>query len=149
MSQQQLQQLSQELQEIEQQVQTLQAEVEATQEEKSNVDEAIDALGSLETDSTVQVPIGGGAYLRATIEDIDEVIVDLGGDYAAELEEDDAVSALESKKENLDEQISDLNGEISELQTEQEQLEQQAQQIQQQAMQQQLQGMQGQGQDDE
>nr|WP_267128241.1 prefoldin subunit alpha [Natrarchaeobaculum aegyptiacum] len=126
-------------------MQALQTDVENVQDEKSNVDEAIDALDQLETESTVQVPIGGGAYLRATIQDIDEVIVDLGADYAAELEEDDAVSALESKKENLDERVSELNSEIAELQTEQEELEQQAQQLQQQAMQQQLQGLGGQG----
>ena len=149
MSQQQLQQLSQQLQELEEQIEGLQANVEAVQQEKTNVDEAIDAIQTLETGSTVQMPLGGGAYLRTTIENIDEVIVELGADYAAEFEEADAVDALENKKERLDEQIDELNEEIAELETESSELEQQAQQLQQQAMQQQMQQMgQGQGPDE-
>jgi prefoldin alpha subunit len=94
------------------------------------------------------MPLGGGAYLRTTIENIDEVIVELGADYAAEFEEGDAVDALDNKKDHLDDQIEELNEQLAELETESEELEQQAQQLQQQAMQQQMQGM-GQGQPDE
>ncbi|MGM0389900.1 MAG: prefoldin subunit alpha, partial [Natrinema limicola] len=94
-------------------------------------------------------PIGGGAYLRANVEDIDEVIVELGADYAGQFEQDDAVDALENKKENLDDRIDEVNSEIAELESESTELEQQAQQLQQQAMQQQMQGMgQGQGPDE-
>ncbi len=124
-------------------------EVESLRQEKTEIDEATEALETLESGSTVQVPLGGGAYLRATVEDIDEAIVELGANYAAEFEQDGAVDALENKKELVDEQISDLNDEVTELEAESQQLEQQAQQMQQQAMQQQMQQMgQGQGQPD-
>ncbi|NGM70077.1 prefoldin subunit alpha [Natronolimnobius sp. AArcel1] len=148
MGQQQLQQLSQELQELEQQIEALEGEVESLRQEKTEIDEATDALETLESGSTVQVPLGGGAFLRATIEDIDEAIVELGANYAAEFEQDGAVDALESKKELVDEQISELNDEVTELEAESQQLEQQAQQMQQQAMQQQMQQMGQQGQPD-
>jgi prefoldin alpha subunit len=90
----------------------------------------------------VQVPLGGGAYLRAEVQDIDEVIVGLGGNYAAEQESDDAIDALRTKQDALDERIAEVRGEISDLEDESAELEQQAQQMQQQMQQQQMQQMQ-------
>ncbi len=142
--QQELQAISQQLQELEGQIGALEATVEEIRAEKSETDEAIEAVETLESGSVVQVPLGGGAYLRAEIEDIDEVIVELGADYAAEFEQDDAVATLENKKDRLDGRIGDVTEEISNLEAESSQLEQKAQQLQQQAMQQQMQGLQGQ-----
>ncbi|MFB6194858.1 MAG: prefoldin subunit alpha, partial [Haloplanus sp.] len=77
--QQQLQQLSQEMQAIEEEIEELEAEAEDLRSRQTEIDEAIEAIQTLDTGSTVQVPLGGGAYLRAEVQDIDEVIVDLGG----------------------------------------------------------------------
>ena len=128
--QQELQELAQQLEAIEEQQQAIEAEIEGLQTRKQEVDEAIEAIENLETDSTVQVPLGGGAYLRATIGDIDEVTVELGGGYAAERGQDGAVETLESKKETLDDRIDDLRSEVAELESESEELEQKAQQMQ-------------------
>ncbi len=134
--QQELQELAQQLEAIEEQQAAVEAEIEGLQTRKREIDEAVEAIDSLETDSTVQVPLGGGAYLRATIENIDEVTVELGGGYAAERDQDGAVETLESKKETLDDRIEGLRSEVAELESEGEQLEQKAQQMQQQQMQQ-------------
>ncbi|ADQ65715.1 prefoldin alpha subunit/subunit 5 [Halogeometricum borinquense DSM 11551] len=147
--QQQLQQLSQELQAIEQEIEELEGDVSDLQQEKSEIDEAIEAIETLETGSTVQVPLGGGAYLRADVQDIDEVIVGLGGDYAAEQEQDDAIEALRLKQDSIDERIAAVQGEISDLEDESSELEQQAQQMQQQMQQQQMQQMQQMQEDDD
>jgi prefoldin alpha subunit len=144
---QEMQQLSQELQALEEEQEALEGNAEMLREEKRSVDEAIDAVGSLDTGTTVQVPLGGGAYVRATIEDIDEIIVELGGGYAAEQPEGDAVETLESRKDTIDDRISDVQSEIAEVETELEELEQRARQLQQQQMQQQMQQLQQQ--DDE
>lgn len=138
-SQQELQQLSQQLQEVEEQIEGVNAEVESLRAEQSEIDEAIDAIETLETGAVVQVPLGGGAHVRAEVLDIDEIAVDLGGGYAAERDQDGAVTTLENKKGTLDDRIADLNEEIEELREESSRLEQQAQQLQQQALQQQLQ----------
>jgi len=138
-----LQEVSQQIQEVEQGIEAVEGEIEAVREEKSDIDEAIDAIQGLETGSTVQVPIGGGAYVRATIEDIDEVIVSLGADYATEAEHEDAIELLEEQKDQLDERIEELNEQLAELETEEEQLNQRAQQLQQQQMQQQMGAMGG------
>jgi prefoldin alpha subunit len=145
--QQQLQQIAQEIEQIEEQIEELEGEVEDYQQEKRDMDEAVEAIETLETGSTVQVPLGGGAFVRAEIEDIDEVIVEFGAGYAAEQEQDDAADILESKKELIDDRIEDVREDIAELETEAEEMEQQAQQLQQQQMQQ-MQQMQQQADDE-
>jgi prefoldin alpha subunit len=145
--QQQLQQLSQELEAIEEEIAELESEIEDLRDRQGEIDEAIEAIETLDSGSMVQVPLGGGAYVRAEIQDIDEVIVDLGGGYAAEQEQDDAVDALERKKGVLDDRIDDVEAEISELESESDEIEQQAQQMQQQMQQQQMQQMQQQQQE--
>ena len=143
--QQQLQQLSQELQAIDEEIETLQSEIDDLQTEQSEIDEAVEAIGTLDTGSTVQMPLGGGAYIRAEIQDIDEIIVDLGGDFAAEQDADNAADALRTKQDVLDDRIEEVRAEVGELEDESSELEQQAQQMQQQMQQQQMQQMQGDG----
>ena len=143
--QQQLQQLSQELQAIDEEIETLKAEIDDLQTEQAAIDDAIEAIDTLDTGSTVQMPLGGGAYVRAEVQDIDEIIVDLGGDFAAEQEADDAADALRTKQEVLDDRIDEVRAEVGELEDESSELEQQAQQMQQQMQQQQMQQMQQQG----
>jgi prefoldin alpha subunit len=138
--QQQLQQLSQELQAIDEEIETLKAEIDDLQTEQAAIDDAIEAIDTLDTGSTVQMPLGGGAYVRAEVQDIDEIIVDLGGDFAAEQEADDAADALRTKQEVLDDRIDEVRAEVGELEDESSELEQQAQQMQQQMQQQQMQG---------
>jgi prefoldin alpha subunit len=131
-----MQELAQQLEEIEEQQEAIENEIERLQAEKQDINEAIEAIGELESGSTVQVPVGGDAYVRAEIEDIDEVVVSLGGGYAAERDQDGAVETLETKQGTLDDRIEDLQSDITELETESEKLEQRAQQMQQQQMQQ-------------
>jgi len=97
----------------------------------------------------VQVPLGGDAYLRAEVQDIDEVIVSLGGGYAAEQDQDTAIDSLRLKQDAIDEEIDELESEIDELEEEADTLEEQAQAIQQRMQQQQMQQMQQMQQGDE
>ncbi len=140
--QQQLQQLSQELQALDEEIDVLESEIDDLNEEQSDIDDAVEAIETLDTGATVQVPLGGGAYVRAEVQDIDEIIVSLGGNYSAEQDQDDAVDVLRRKQEALDDRIEETQAEIDELESESQQLEQQAQQMQQQMQQQQMQQMQ-------
>lgn len=90
----------------------------------------------------MQVPLGGGAYVRAEVQDIDEIIVSLGGNYSAEQSEEDAIDVLGRKRDALDDRIEETQEEVDELESESQELEQQAQQMQQQMQQQQMQQMQ-------
>jgi prefoldin alpha subunit len=146
---QRLQELAQEIEALEEQMQALEAEIAGLQEQQLEIDEATDAVQELDSGATVQVPLGGGAYVRATIEEIDEIVVDLGGDFAAERDRDGAVESLEAKREIIDERIEELRSEIAEVETQSAELEEEAQQAQAQQMQQLQQQQQGQGRPDE
>lgn len=126
-SEQQLQELSQQLQILEEQLGALQAEVQSLRAQKTSVDDATEAIETLESGSTVQVPIGGGAYVRASVEDIDEIVVGIGAGYAAEQSQEDAVAVLEERKNLIDERIESVTNAIKELEAQGEQLGQQAQ----------------------
>ncbi len=131
-----MRQLQEQLEAINSEVASLEEDIEQLRTEKTKADEAIDAIDRLESDDVVQVPLGGDAYVRAEIQNIDEIVVSLGGGYAAERDQDGAVKSLNAKKETLDERIESVQSEITELQAESDELEQQAQQMQQQQMQQ-------------
>ncbi|MDS0282159.1 prefoldin subunit alpha [Haloarcula onubensis] len=134
-----MQQLQQEIEQLEAEMEAIDEEVERLQEKQSDIDDAIEAIDVLESGSTVQVPVGGDAYVRATVDDIDEIVVSLGGGYAAERDQDGAVDTLEAKKETLDDHIDGLHSDKAEVESEMTELEQQAQQMQQQQMQQMMQ----------
>ena len=137
--QQQLQQLSQQLQALEEEIEALEAEIESYRSEKTGIDEAVEAIETLETGSTVQVPLGGGAHVRASIEDIADIVVSLGGNYAATQPQDDAIDVLRRKQDALDDRIEETQASVDELESESSELERQAQQMQQQMQQQQMQ----------
>ena len=140
-----LQALSQQLQELDQVQSQLQTQLEATRVMREEVGEAIEALDELDTGSTVQVPLGGDAYVRAEIIDIDEVIVDVGADYAVEQPQDDAVEVLEDKREQIDETIEQIEASLDEVNEDIQQIETHAQQLRQQQLQQQSQQLGGGG----
>jgi prefoldin alpha subunit len=146
MSSPQLQELSEQLQALDAHRESVEAEIEALRAEQREIDEATDAIESLESGSTVQVPLGGGAYVRATIDEIDELIVGVGAGYAAERGQEGAIETLETRKGSIDDQIEELREEIEAVEEDIDALEAQASQLQQQAqqqLQQQMQGMQG------
>ncbi|MFC5971816.1 prefoldin subunit alpha [Halomarina salina] len=147
----QMQELQQQMEAIDDEVESLEEEIEEYEQEKRDADEAIEAVERLDSGDTVQVPLGGGAYVRAEISDIDEIVVELGGGYAAERDQAGAVESLNRRKDLIDERIAGVQEDIGELEAESDQLEQQAQQMQQQQMQQlqQQMGQQGEDPDDE
>ncbi len=134
-----LQQLSTQLEELGAVRDQLQTQLEATQTQKGEVESAIETLGELDSGSTVQVPLGGEAYVRAEVIDIDEVIVSLGADYAAEHSREGAIDALERRIDQLDEQIEQIEERLDEVASDIEEVESQAQQVRQQLAQQQAQ----------
>ena len=140
-----MQELQQEIEQLEQEMEAIDEEVQRLQGKKAEIDDAIEAIDVLESGATVQVPIGGDAYVRATVDDIDEIVVSLGGGYAAERDRDGAADTLETKKETLDGHIEGLQSDRSDVESEMEELEEQAQQMQQQQMQQMMQQQEEQG----
>jgi len=140
---QQLQQLAETIQALDEEREELEKDIVGLRDQQEAIDEAIEGIETLEDGSIVQVPLGGGAYVRAEIQDIDEIVVDIGGDYAAEREGEGAIDSLEAKRDRLDDRIAEIEAEVAEIEEESDDLEQRAQQAQQQMQQQQMQQMQG------
>lgn len=128
-SQQELQQLTQQLQAIQAQLQELRTEREALRVTGDELDGAVDALERLESGSTVQVPLGAETYVRAEIQDVDEVLVAIGADYSAQRDRDGAVETLNERRSLVEERLESINEQIAELESAASDLEQQAQQL--------------------
>lgn len=140
-----LQELSQQLQELDAVQNQLQTQLETIRTQKSQVRSAIDTLGDLETGSTVQVPLGGDAYVKAEVLDIEEVIVSLGAEFAAEHTRDGAIDALQTRIDHLDDQIEQVQESLTDVKSDIEEVEGHAQQVRQQLAQQQRQQLGGMG----
>ncbi|PSP71874.1 prefoldin subunit alpha [Halobacteriales archaeon QS_3_64_16] len=140
---QQLQQLAETIQALDEEREELEADIAGLRNQQEAIDEAIEGIETLEDGSIVQMPLGGGAYVRAEVQDIDEIVVDIGGDYAAEREQEGAISSLEAKRDRLDDRVAEVEAEVEEIEEESNEIEQRAQQAQQQMQQQQMQQMQG------
>lgn len=123
-----LQQMAAQKEEIDQVIEALRNQVQRMRAEQTELEEAMEAIQELEDGDTVQVPVGGDAYVQAAIEDIDAVIVGLGGGYSAEREQDAAVEVLETKVERLQEQLDEATEAIADLEAQGEQISAQAQQ---------------------
>lgn len=127
--QRELQQVSQQLQLIQSQLQELAAEQERLRGSVQRLDGAIDALERLESGSTVQVPLGGNTYVRAEIQDVDEVLVAIGADYSAQRSRDGAIETLNERRSIVEERIQTLAEHLAELESKGAELEQHAQRI--------------------
>lgn len=138
-----LDELQQQLSAISEQTDAIQSEIESLRTEKGELDEAVSALDRLDEGDIVQVPIGGDAYVRAELQDTEELLVSIGGGYTAERDSEGATETLTRKKKLLDDRIDELQDDVSQLEEERTKIEQQAQQMQQQQLQQLQQQMQG------
>lgn len=124
-----VQQASQQLQLIQAQLEELTREREAIRTTLENLRGAMDALERLDSGSTVQVPLGGSAYVRAEIQEIDEVIVDIGAGYSAQRSQDGALSTLDERETILEDRLETVTERIGELESEGSELERQLQQV--------------------
>ena len=83
--------------------------------------EARRALGTLEhlanapANETVLVPLGGGAYVQATVEDPRKSIASLGSGIHAELTAAEAATRLRNRVDNLDSAQQALSKDIARL----------------------------------
>jgi prefoldin alpha subunit len=123
-----LQQMAAQKEEIEQVTEALRNQVERMRAEQTEIEDAMEAIESLETGDVVQVPVGGEAYLQASIEDMDAIIIALGGGYAAERDQPEAVKVLEDKVDRLQEEIDEATDAIADLEAQGEEISAQAQQ---------------------
>ena len=134
-----LQELSQQLQQLDQVQSQLRTQLEAARAQREAVKDAIGALDEIEDGAVVQVPLGADTYVKARIEDIDDIIVTIGADYAAEQSREEAVSLLDTRIEHIADRIGQIEETLSDVESDIQQIEGQAEQLRQQLAQQQQQ----------
>lgn len=125
-----IQRLSQQYEELSEEVEELQQAVAQLEQRIQGCNDAMDALENIENDSELLVPLGGETYVRARVEDVDDVVVGVGADVSVELGRDRAVETLEDKVDELEEMKERTSDEMQRKQEELEEVAQQAQQLQ-------------------
>lgn len=123
-----LQQMAAQIEELDQILTVLRNQVQRLRDDRRELRETIEAIESLDEGDTVQVPLGGGTFVRAAIEDLDGLIVSVGAGYAAERSEAEAVAVLETRLEQLEAEIEEAEAAIADLEAQGEELGAQAQQ---------------------
>lgn len=84
--------------------------------------DAIDEVKQAAEGKEVLVPLGSGAFARATIASVDEVIVGLGGDVFVEEPVDEAADTIQQRQSALKQAQDDLQEKIQETAEELEEL---------------------------
>ncbi|MDX1612542.1 MAG: prefoldin subunit alpha, partial [Candidatus Thermoplasmatota archaeon] len=120
-----LQQQVQVAESIQNQLQQLQTQYEQISQymgELTETQEAIEELASQSAGETVMVPVGSGAFVRATLAEPDKVLAPLGSGVLAEEEHGQAVKRLEARRaeakqaqEELTQYMDRLEGQLDEL----------------------------------
>jgi|GEM_PF-2038131 len=113
--------------ELENRIHSLRTEIQRLQMLKEDVDVAIEAIDSISNDITVQVPLGSETYVQASIQNSDEFIVNIGGDYSLKQTKEQTKAILSDRTNSIVSQIEEISKAITDLQSKGEEITQKAQ----------------------
>ena len=113
--------------ELENRIHSLRTEIQRLQMLKEDVDVAIEAIDSISNDITVQVPLGSETYVQASIQNSDEFIVNIGGDYSLKQTKEQTKAILSDRTNSIVSQIEEISKAIKELQSKGDEIKQKAQ----------------------
>jgi prefoldin alpha subunit len=113
--------------ELENRIHSLRTEIQRLQMLKEDVDVAIEAIDSISNDITVQVPLGSETYVQAPIQNSDEFIVNIGGDYSLKQTKEQTKAILSDRTNSIVSQIEEISKAITDLQSKGEEITQKAQ----------------------
>ena len=113
--------------ELENRIHALRTEIQRLQMLKEDVDVAIEAIDSISNDITVQVPLGSETYVQASIQNSDEFIVNIGGDYSLKQTKEQTKAILSDRTNSIVSQIEEISKAIKELQSKGDEIKQKAQ----------------------
>ena len=119
-------------------VNTLQQRLQMLMTSVSELRLAKQSLGDLkdiESDSNLLVPIGGSAFINASLGDIEKVVVGIGADVSLEMSYDDAVKEvterldeMENAKTSVEQQLNQIMAKLQSHQSMAERLSSEIQQ---------------------
>ena len=114
----QLRQLVTEMRMMEGTVNTLQQRLQVVLASVSELRLAKQSLGDLkdiESGSNLLVPVGGAAFIKASLGDIDKVVVGIGADVSLEMEYDDAVKDVDERLQEMEKAQNSIEQQLGQI----------------------------------
>ena len=114
----QLRQLVTEMRMMEGTVNTLQQRLQVVLASVSELRLAKQSLGDLkdiESGSNLLVPVGGAAFIKASLGDVDKVIVGIGADVSLEMEYDDAVKDVDERLQEMEKAQNSIEQQLGQI----------------------------------
>ena len=96
-----------------QQINRLQEELGKIELLKLEILKSIESMEGLKQSKEVLVPLGGGVFVRAVVEDRDKVIVNVGADVFVEKSIDETIEDLKGSSEELNRAESKIKEQIA------------------------------------
>ena len=96
-----------------QQINRLQEELGKIELLKLEILKSIESMEGLKQSKEVLVPLGGGVFVRAVVEDRDKVIVNVGADVFVEKSIDETIEDLKGSSEELNRAESRIKEQIA------------------------------------
>ena len=114
----QLRQLVTEMRMMEGTVNTLQQRLQVVLASVSELRLAKQSLGDLkdiESGSNLLVPVGGAAFIKANLGDVDKVVVGIGADVSLEMEYDDAVKDVDERLQEMEKAQTSIEQQLGQI----------------------------------
>ena len=121
----QIEQYKEQLNQLDMQAQYLQAAVMDYNKAKI----ALEQLEKIDKQVDMLVPLGGGNFLDAKINDSSKVLVDIGSGYVAEKKNEDAIKKIDDRLKELEKTQNRLNEMIEQVQKQAEDASEKAQNL--------------------
>ena len=114
----QLRQLVTEMRMMEGTVNTLQQRLQVVLASVSELRLAKQSLGGLkdiESGSNLLVPVGGAAFIKANLGNVDKVVVGIGADVSLEMEYDDAVKDVDERLQEMEKAQTSIEQQLGQI----------------------------------
>jgi len=114
----QLRQLVTEMRMMEGTANTLQQRLQVVLASVSELRMAKQSLGDLkdiESGSNLLVPVGGAAFIKASLGDVDKVVVGIGADVSLEMEYDDAVKDVDVRLQEMEKAQTSIEQQLGQI----------------------------------
>ncbi len=97
--------------------------IELSIEECGSALNTLDQLGAVKADKTALVPIGAGAYVHATIAQVDKILMNLGAGVSAEKDSNAAKETLTKRRDEFTKMYERLNDDLRGMHNEMQKLQ--------------------------
>ena len=77
--------------------------------------QSLEDLKNINTGSNLLVPIGGAAFINASLGDVEKVVVGIGADVSLEMNYDDAVKDINERLEEMEKALASIEQQLNQI----------------------------------